>query len=203
MRRCMPDVTIIGAGISGLSCAWALKKLGIDAIVLESTSRPGGVIRTEKINGYQVEAGPNSFQAASSALQLVEEAGLWDELLAPVPKAPRFVFWNGKLRKFPFGPLSFSGIARAVREPFLRSKSPADESVRDFFIRRFGHQVHDRLVAPALTCIYAGNTKNLSMAAVFPKILEMEREHGSLTGAFFRTLGRRRRPSSPSSPPRR
>src|SRR5262245_44214745 len=98
----MADVTIIGAGISGLSCAWTLKKLGIDAVVLEASSRPGGVIRTEKINGYQVEAGPNSFQSAAPALQLVEEVGLWDDLLPPTPNSPRFVYWNGKLRKVPF-----------------------------------------------------------------------------------------------------
>jgi oxygen-dependent protoporphyrinogen oxidase len=195
-----PDVTIVGAGITGLSCAWYLKKLGIDAVVLEATGRPGGVIRTETINGYQVEAGPNSFQAAPSVLKLIEEAGLWDELLAPAPNAPRFVYWEGKLRKFPFGPLTFTGILRLLREPLVRSKSPADESVRDFFIRRAGRQVHDRLVAPALTGIYAGDTSKLSMTAVFPKIVTMEREHGSLAKAFLKsgkTRGEARAPQRP------
>ena len=56
----MSDVVIIGAGISGLSCAWTLKKLGIESVILEESSRPGGVIQTEKINGYQIERGPNS-----------------------------------------------------------------------------------------------------------------------------------------------
>src|SRR5215468_371276 len=98
----MSDVIIVGAGISGLSCAWTLKKLGIDAVVLEETSRSGGVIQTEKINGYQVERGPNSFQAAPAALRLVEEAGLWDDLVPPAPHAPRYVYCDGKLRKFPF-----------------------------------------------------------------------------------------------------
>src|SRR5215831_13152770 len=204
----MPDVIIIGAGISGLSCAWSLKKLGIDSVVLEAGSRPGGVIRTEKINGYQIEAGPNSFQSAPAALRLVEEIELWDDLLAPSPNAPRFVYWDGKLRKFPFGPLTFSGLLGLLREPFIRSKSSADESVRDFFIRRAGQQAHDRLVAPALTGIYAGDTSNLSMAAVFPKIVEMEREHGSLLKAFLGTLmGRRKRgpnlPVDTSGPTRR
>jgi oxygen-dependent protoporphyrinogen oxidase len=196
----MPEVTIIGAGITGLSCAWTLKKLGIEATVLEATSRPGGVIRSERINGFLVEAGPNSFQAAVPALQLVEEAGLWDDLLSPTPNAPRFVYWDGKLRKFPFGPLSFSSLLRLLGEPFVGSESPADESVRDFFIRRFGRQAHDRLVAPALTGIYAGDTAHLSMAAVFPKIVEMEHEHGSLTKAFLRTLRGRRKPAAPSRP---
>jgi protoporphyrinogen/coproporphyrinogen III oxidase len=192
----MADVTIIGAGISGLSCAWGLKKLGIDATVVEAGPRAGGVIRTENINGYQVEAGPNSFQATAAALQLVDEVGLWDDLLPPAPNAPRFVYWDGKLRKFPFGPLTAAGIFRLLREPFVRSKSAMNESVRDFFIRRAGRQVHDRLVAPAITGIYAGNTSNLSMAAVFPKILEMERQHGSLTRAFLSTLRGRPKPAA-------
>jgi len=196
----MPDVNIIGAGISGLSCAWALKKLGIDAVVLEASSRPGGVIRTEKINGYLIEAGPNSFQAAAPALKLVDDAGLWDDLMPPAPNAPRFVYWRGKLRRFPFGPLTISGITRMLGEPFVGSKSPADESVRDFFIRRVGRQVHDRLVSPALTGIYAGDTANLSMAAVFPKILEMEQEHGSLTRAFLKSLRRRGKAGELSRP---
>jgi len=191
---------VVGAGISGLSCAWELKKLGINAVVFEAGSRPGGVIRTEKKNGYQVEAGPNSFQAAAPALRLVEEAGLWDDLLPPAPNAPRFVYWNGRLRKFPFGPLTLAGIAGILREPFVRSKAGPDESVRDFFIRRVGRQAHDRLVAPALTGIYAGNTATLSMAAVFPKIIEMEREHGSLTRAFLKTITRRSKPGGPSRP---
>jgi oxygen-dependent protoporphyrinogen oxidase len=194
------DVAIIGAGISGLSCAWELKKLGIETLVLEAGSRPGGVIRTEKINGYQVEAGPNSFQAAAPALRLVEEAGLWEELLAPAPNAPRFVYWDGKLRKFPFGPLTLAGVVRILREPFVRSKTAGDESVRDFFIRRVGRQAHDRLVAPALTGIYAGDTATLSMAAVFPKIIQMEREHGSLTRAFLKSVRTRSKPAGLSRP---
>jgi protoporphyrinogen/coproporphyrinogen III oxidase len=195
----MADITIIGAGITGLSCAWNLKKLGIDAIVLEASSRAGGVIRTQQIDGYRIEAGPNSFQSAASALQLVDEAGLWDDLLPPFPNAPRFVYWNGKLRTFPFGPLSPGGILRVLREPFVRSRTHADESVRDFFIRRVGQQAHDRLVAPALTGIYAANTANLSMAAVFPKIVEMEQEHGSLVKAFLGSLRRRNKPSATTS----
>jgi len=191
------DVVVIGAGISGLSCAWTLKKLGIDATVLEAGSSPGGVIRTRKIDGYQIEAGPNSFQSATAALDLVEELDLWDELLPPAPNAPRFVYWDGKLRKFPFGPLTFSGIARLFREPFIRSRSSEDESVQDFFVRRVGREAHDRLVAPALTGIYAGSTANLSMAAVFPKIVSMERESGSLTSAFLKTLRGRKKAGGP------
>lgn len=187
----MPDVIIIGAGISGLSCAWSLKKLGIDALVLEASPRPGGVIRTENVNGFQVELGPNSFQPLPAALNIIDEMGLWDDLQAPSPNSPRYIYLNGGLRKFPFGPLSFGGMARVVREPLVRSKSPRDESVRDFFTRRFGKEAHDNLIAPMLTGIYASDTRQLSMAAVFPRMVEMERHYGSLIGAMLRSFMKR------------
>ncbi len=196
----MADVAVIGAGISGLSCAWTLKKLGLDVVVLEAGDRAGGVIRTETIRGYQIEWGPNSIQPNPAALKLIDEAGLWDELLPPEPNIPRFIYAGGRLRRIPFGPLTFGGIARAFREPFIRSKSPIDESVADFFIRRFGQQAHDRLVAPALTGIFATDTKLLSIAAVLPRILEMERANGSLTAAMLRSFTRRSTPNASTKP---
>src|SRR2546422_972960 len=192
----MAEVIIIGAGISGLSCSWTLKKLGIDAVILEATSRPGGVICTENVQGYQIEWGPNSIQPAPGALKLIDEVGLWNDLLPPDPHAPRYIYLNRRLRKFPFGPLSFGGIARILAEPFIRSKSPQDESVRDFLIRRFGRQAHDRLAGPLFTGIYATDTAQLSVAAVLPRMLEMERDHGSLTAAMFRSFTQRQKSGS-------
>src|SRR3990172_5460736 len=54
-----PVVAVIGAGISGLSAACWLLQNNIDIIVLEQADRPGGVIRSENIDGYLVDRAAN------------------------------------------------------------------------------------------------------------------------------------------------
>ena len=44
-------VVVIGAGISGLACAYHLKQLGIHCLVLEAKERAGGLIATVRRNG--------------------------------------------------------------------------------------------------------------------------------------------------------
>ncbi len=173
-------VIVIGAGITGLSCAWRLKKLGIDALVLESSPRAGGVIQSERVGEYLIEHGPNSLLPLSENFGLLDETGLTEQLIEGDRRAPRYVCIGGSLRKVPLGPMTITGVVRATAEPFVRSQSAPDESIHDFFVRRFGKQTEQRLVSPFVTGIYAGNTRELSMSAAFPKLVELERQHGSL-----------------------
>lgn len=183
----MADVIVVGAGITGLSCAWWLHKLGFDTVVLESGPRVGGVIRTERVNDYLVEWGPNSFLPTPESFKLLDAAQLTSELLTADPRAPRYISVDRRLRKVPFGPMSASGLVRMLGEPFVRSRSFEDETVGDFFRRRVGQEAHDRLVAPFVTGVFAGDTQQLSVAAVFPRIVEMERNYGSLTMGMLRS----------------
>ncbi|HLQ76267.1 MAG TPA: protoporphyrinogen oxidase [Terriglobia bacterium] len=200
-----PDVVVIGAGISGLTCAYRLQKLGFDVLVLESSDRAGGVIRSEQIQGHLVEWGPGSLLPTEHTFGILEELGLLTDLIEASPKSPRYIVVNGQLKTVPFGPLSLGGILRAVAEPFVRSKSTDDESIESFFRRRFGREVHDRMVAPFVAGIYAGDTEKLSIAATFPRMLEVEREYGSLMTGMLRGKSKKttskRRPSRVSSFP--
>jgi oxygen-dependent protoporphyrinogen oxidase len=180
------DAVVVGAGISGLTCAYRLQRLGIETLVLESANRVGGVIRTERIKEHLVEWGPSSLLPTAHTFSLLQELGLDKDLIEANPKAPRYVVVNGQLRAIPFGPLSLSGILRGMKEPLIRSKSQGDESISMFFRRRFGAQIHDRLVAPFVTGIFAGNTEKLSVGAVFPRILDIERQHGSIIIGMLR-----------------
>jgi oxygen-dependent protoporphyrinogen oxidase len=181
-----PDVVVVGAGITGLTCAYRLRKLGIDALVLESSDRIGGVIRSENIDGHLVEWGPGSLLPTAHTFGILEEIGLAKDLIEADPKAPRYIVVNGQLRAIPLAPLSLGGILRALSEPFVRSKSKGDESVASFFRRRFGDQVLERLAGPFVTGIFAGNVEKLSVGAVFPRILEIEQEYGSVIWGMVR-----------------
>ena len=182
----MPDVVVIGAGISGLTCARRLQQLGFEPLVLESGDRIGGVIRSQRVQEHLIEWGPNSLLPTEHSFQILDELGLTAQLIQANPRAPRYIVVGGKLRKVPFGPLTVAGITRAMAEPFVRSKAAGDESIATFARRRFGLQVHDRLVAPAVSGIYAGDTEKLSIAACFPRISKLEREYGSVVLGMLR-----------------
>ena len=180
-------VIVIGAGITGLSCAWRLKKLGIDSLVLETADRAGGVIQSERIGDYLIEHGPNSLLPTTENFSLLDEIGLTKEIIEGDRGAPRYVVLDGRLRKIPFGPMTVTGLLRAAAEPFVRTRSKPDESIHDFFVRRFGKQTEARLVSPFVTGIYAGDTRALSMSAAFPRWVELERQHGSLILGMFQS----------------
>ena len=54
------DIVVIGAGLTGLSTAFNLKKMGRDVLVLEKQNRIGGQIATHNEDGFTFESGPNT-----------------------------------------------------------------------------------------------------------------------------------------------
>src|SRR6476661_3973676 len=98
---------VIGAGISGLLCAYRLKTLGVDVLLIEKSDRVGGVIQSENIDGFLIERGPNSSQGTEELLSLVEELGITHELAEGNPTAPAYVYFNRRLHPVPSGPAAF------------------------------------------------------------------------------------------------
>ena len=52
-----PKVTIIGAGISGLSAALHLHRQGFSVKIIEASDRPGGRIKTDMVEGFRLDRG--------------------------------------------------------------------------------------------------------------------------------------------------
>jgi len=192
------DVLVVGAGISGLTIAHELaiaKKYRV--LVAEAQDRVGGAITSAKNDeGYQWEEGPNSFQPAPELLRLAVQVGLKDELVLADGKLPRFVFLNGKLNALPMSPpsaiasmiLTWGGKIRLAIGAlgFARPAMAGEESVDQFFSRLLGKQAVERLVAPFISGVYAGDPKKLSASAAFSKIFRLENNYnGLIAGAIL------------------
>ncbi len=192
------EVLVVGAGIAGLAAARDLSRAGVGVLVVDANSRPGGVMQTDSIDGYRVEAGPNTFQVKPALWSFVRRHGLEACLQAASPESrSRSIYRDERLVALPRGPLSAvatpllsaRGKLRLLAEPFVRAGDPTGESVHEFVARRLGPEVATNLVGAFLTGVYAGDEHALGVEAVFPGLAELERHHGSLVrGALARAF---------------
>lgn len=201
-------VLIVGAGISGLVCAYSLSRSGIDAHIVEASPRPGGVIRSERRDGFLVELGPQSFSGSPQLLDLCRDLGIENELLTAPAHTPRFLFLNGQLKKVPLSPPAFflSSLFstntkwRILCDALGTSNPPdKDESVANFIRRKFSPELLDKLVGPFVSGIYAGDPEELSLRAAFPQLYEAERNSGSVIRGM-RRAAKSSKPTKGSKP---
>lgn len=214
-----PRIVIVGGGITGLAAANRLLQRGPSAeiVLVEAEDRLGGKIVTERVDGFVIEGGPDSFIAAKPrGIGLSEEIGLGDHLQGVTPRKRRaFVLLRGELHDLPEGltglvptrlaPLARStllspaGKARVALDYVLPARQSADdESLGGFIRRRLGREAWERLVEPLMAGIYAADGDTLSLAATFPQLRQAEREHGGL----IRGVLAARRDAASGPPPR-
>ena len=207
MTRHVPAL-VIGGGISGLVCAYALQKAGIEDLLVEASERSGGVIQSISRDGFLLELGPQSFSCTSQLRNLCVDLGIADQLLEAPRRAPRFILIDGKLKTVPMSPPAFftssliSGATKwaLVRDIFGKSVPPeADESVAAFVRRKFPDQLLDRLVGPFVSGVYAGDPEKLSLRSAFPQFYGAEKATGSIVRGMLRIAkskkGPRERPT--------
>jgi len=210
----------LGAGITGLSAAYELRRRGggrqlpPEVVVFESADRVGGKIRTETHDGVLYEAGPDSLSMAKpQAMELVRELGLGPELLHTNARHRLLlILAGGRLRSLPEGMgqgmpsrwwpflcsdlLSWKAKLRLLGEPLVPAEDgESDESLAEFFGRRLGLEVVERLVEPILAGACLGDPARLSLRSTFPQFADMERRGGLLRG-FWRGRTRRLAPST-------
>jgi protoporphyrinogen/coproporphyrinogen III oxidase len=194
-------IAIVGAGISGLACAWHLESLLPDVTVdvLEATDSVGGVIQTHYEAPFLVELGADNIASLiPDGAALVDKMGIRKEFASPNPDH-RFaqVVRSGRIYPIPNGfslmqptkmgailvspILSLRGKIRVLWEYFVpRRTLTVDESVESFAVRRLGRECFDRLVEPIVGGIFTARAETLSMQASMPQFVEMERENGGL-----------------------
>lgn len=196
------DLIVVGAGPSGLAYGLgaqaAAEPTGVPLrlALLEAAERPGGWVHTRREGDYLLETGPYGYLDKHPELgQILGRLGLAEQVLNPAPAAKnRYVYVRGRLRRMPSGPLSFlfsrilrpRAKLRLLGEPWAPSHPGGDETVADFATRRLGPEAAESLVVPMFTGIYAGDPDRASLASCFPRMAELEAEHGGLFRALWR-----------------
>jgi oxygen-dependent protoporphyrinogen oxidase len=200
----MKSVAIIGAGITGLTAAFYLKRKGIPVTVYEASGRVGGVIQSLRQDGYLAEFGPNTLLETSPKIgQLVRDAGLQSRRLDPDPKAEaRYVVRYQRPIAMPGSPLGFlttklftaKAKLAVLREPFVsRRRDGVEESIAQFVVRRLNQEFLDQAIDALVAGIYAGDPHRLSLTHAFPKLKALEDNYGSLIkGQIFGARDRKK-----------
>ncbi len=222
----MKHVVIIGGGISGLATAHRLWELGkarapvFRVTLLEAQGQWGGVIGTERREGFLFEKGPDAFISEKPwALELCRRLGLEEEVIGTRNEFRQsFIYLRGKLRPVPNGfyliapcrlsvlretsLLTLSGKLRMLCDLWIPPKRKGgDESVASFVRRRLGPEALERVGQPMVAGIYSADPERLSLEATFPRFLELEARYGSvLRGLQASWQGRRPAEGEPSGP---
>ena len=183
------DAVIVGAGLTGLTTAYYLKKKGLDVVVIEKDQHPGGVIQTFREDGFVYEAGPNT-----GVLSQPEVAELFEELDGSCrleianPEAKRRLIWkSGSWHALPGGPVSalktplfsFRDKFGILGEPFRAKGKDPLETLEKMVIRRLGRSYLDYAVDPFISGIYAGDPSRLVTKYALPKLYALEQNYGS------------------------
>lgn len=218
-------VAIIGGGIAGATAAWQLAQWdrahgGLEVALFEASARLGGTVETVERDGFTIDCGPDGWVTEKPwARELARELGIHDKLIGSndaervtyILRGARLVAMPDGMRMMVPADLAaledselFSEAAKQAyaaepgRAAELKACAPDhDESVAEFVQRHFGEEVLRTIAAPLLSGVFGGDVRKLSVRAVMPAFVRMERESGSLILAA-QAVGQRSAGGTPS-----
>ncbi len=190
------DILIIGAGLTGLTTAFYLKKAGKKFLVLEKSATYGGAIKTESENGFLFEKGPNT-----GVVGTPETAELFEDLadkvkieIAGDEVNKRYILKNGKWEALPGGlwqgvttPLfTFKDKLRLLGEPFRKKGNNPHETLAELVKRRMGESFLNYAIDPFILGVYSGDPAYLVPKYALPKLYNLEQDYGSFIGGAIK-----------------
>lgn len=207
-------ILIIGGGIAGLSAAHRVverarqERIACSVRLLEAGPRPGGLIQSERRDGFLLEHGPDTLILRNGEVRsLCDRLGIGGELIAPEADGPELqILYRRRLHPLPPGfhlmvptrvwpllasPLfSWRGKLRMIAERWVPplARPNGDQSLGEFVRRRFGQEALERVAEPILASLYLTDPEQLSLRRTLPQLLDQEQHHGSLTRGFRRAV---------------
>lgn len=214
---------VMGGGVAGLATALNLldraRDAGVDLRLTlhEAEAETGGHLRTLRDDGWQLEWGPNGFLDNEPAtLRLVDRLDLRGRLVRSTDAARlRFLVKDGALHALPASPPAFlkTGLLGAGAKlrvagelfvPARRGRNPAadpaqDETIYEFGVRRLGREFAEIFLDPMVKGVFGGDARRISLAAAFPRMVELEDEYGGLFKALA-AISRKKKKAADAGP---
>jgi oxygen-dependent protoporphyrinogen oxidase len=207
----MAEVVVIGAGATGLACAHALKRAGVDVVCVESAREPGGIMRSAKVGPYLFEAGPNTIPASAATFRrLAGEAGIADRMQVSRKEASlRLIHRNGQLHPVPMRPadllrtklLSWPAKLRLASEPLRHMRRVAshdpEPTLAEFMRERLGPEAATTLGGAFVRGVYAAELEELGARSAFPRVFHLANDGGGIVRGMLQA--RRQRDATPEA----
>ncbi|WP_319500303.1 protoporphyrinogen oxidase [uncultured Draconibacterium sp.] len=208
MQKNQLNIAVIGAGLTGLTTAFYLKKFGFEVTVFEKNDQAGGVIKTHRKNGFVFESGPNT-----GSMSQEEAAELFEDLAddckleyANKSAEARWIWMGDKWHEMEMGGLkaittplfTWYDKFRILGEPFRKPGTDPNETIADMVRRRMGKSFLRNAVDPFLSGVYAGDPEKLVTRFALPKLYWLEQNYGSFIGGSIKQKKARKK-----EPPRK
>lgn len=211
------DAIVIGAGLTGLACAYELLRRGHSVHLIEAAPKVGGVVGTFEAGGFLFESGPNTVPASAQNLRRISaELGIENQIITSRPEAKRrYLFKDGGLHELPSGPgallrtplLSRRAKLRLLSEPLRRFEpslyGETEPTFERFLGERIGHEATRTFAGAFVRGVYAAEIEDLGARSAFPRLWEMTAANGGLVRGMIargRAKKRARRDGAPEPP---
>ncbi|MFP4289365.1 MAG: protoporphyrinogen oxidase [Bacteroidales bacterium] len=188
------SAVVIGAGLTGLTAAYHLRKK--DILVLEENPEAGGVIHTQRNDGFLYESGPNTGVVGTPEIvELFEELkGKCELEEANENNKKRYILKDGNWQPLPGSlkggiqtPLFTLGDKiRLLGEPFRSKGKDPHETLSALVKRRMGQSFLDYAIDPFILGVYAGDPDVLVPKYALPKLYNLEQDYGSFIGGAIK-----------------
>ena len=212
MQSWLPNpyrIVVLGGGLSGLSAAHALLKhsaIPCEVKVIESGPDVGGWLSSTRFEDDSVmESGPRTARSygnvAEKSLNIISELPGIEDRVIGIPKAGtgkrRYIYAGGEICELPSSLVSMSSARRPFTESLLWSLLKEmrvkkgelhDESIYDFFARRFGVEIAQYMSTSLCRGIFGGDARKLSIRSCFPMLFDHEQRHGSIVKAELKSM---------------
>ena len=231
----MRKIAIVGGGIAGLAAAYKVTRAAdaghdVEFVLVEKGPRLGGKIATEHVDGFVIDGGPDCFLTEKPAIHRIAKLlGIFDDELPTDESRKRtYILSRGRLHDLPDGVMMFAptkfwpfattslfswpGKVRMGMDLLIKPKpagpeGPEDETLESFVVRRMGRECLDRLAEPLVGGVHASDPARMSLAATFPRLLEMEQNYGGMIKGFYAARKkvaemRKKYPPKPGAKPR-